>query len=316
MLTGISIGGAAPLTYSMLADLVPARKRPAIASVVIMALGIGIVAGQMLAGFMGPVYGWRVPFVIVTIPNLMVAVLFLLTTKEPKRGQFDEQKVAPQENIRSVEVFTNLLKIPTNRILLIQGMLGTLPWAMIFVFLNDYLAQDCGMGVKTATLLLGVLGLSSLLGIGCGGLLGTKLYARSPHLLPWGCLLPTALAPWPLLFLLNPGIESLWIKVILAVLTGFLGSCAVPNLRAILLEINLSSNRGSMTALMTLADDLGKGLGASLIAAMAIFLGREFCFYGCALAWFGCAGTMFFLLKSFVVDLGEDPDLFRQGETV
>lgn len=45
---------------------------------------------QALAGAIGPATNWRVPFVVVAAPSLMVALVMLLTTREPPRGAFEE----------------------------------------------------------------------------------------------------------------------------------------------------------------------------------------------------------------------------------
>ena len=49
-------------------------------------MGFGIAFGQMLAGFVGPAHGWRLPFVIVSIPAFICALLMLTTLTEPARG--------------------------------------------------------------------------------------------------------------------------------------------------------------------------------------------------------------------------------------
>jgi hypothetical protein len=45
-----------------------------------------------------------------------------------------------------------LVRIPTNILIIGQGLFGCLPWGMLLTFLNDYLAQNKGLGVSTATL--------------------------------------------------------------------------------------------------------------------------------------------------------------------
>ena len=62
-----------------------AEERNAIAAVVSTATGIGVAIGQSLAGFLGPTYGWRLPFLIVSIPAFLCGFV-LLFTPEPKRG--------------------------------------------------------------------------------------------------------------------------------------------------------------------------------------------------------------------------------------
>ena len=56
--------GAVPLILSILGDLFPVGHRSEVAVVPGMAMGVGQLVGQALAGFVGPTYGWCV---IVTI---------------------------------------------------------------------------------------------------------------------------------------------------------------------------------------------------------------------------------------------------------
>jgi hypothetical protein len=49
-------------------------------------MGFGVGLGQLIAGLLGPYYGWRLPFMIVALPALVIVLLFALTTSEPKRG--------------------------------------------------------------------------------------------------------------------------------------------------------------------------------------------------------------------------------------
>ena len=59
ILTGISIGGASPVVYSMLGDLYQAEERVMALTWVTVASTFGISAGQLIAGLMGPDVGWR-----------------------------------------------------------------------------------------------------------------------------------------------------------------------------------------------------------------------------------------------------------------
>lgn len=43
-------------------------------------------ATQMVAGLLGPATSWRLPFLVMAAPTLALAVLLLLTVKEPPRG--------------------------------------------------------------------------------------------------------------------------------------------------------------------------------------------------------------------------------------
>ena len=45
------------------------------ASVISIGAGAGLLAGQALAGFMGPTVGWRYPFLVVSLPSMAFAAL-------------------------------------------------------------------------------------------------------------------------------------------------------------------------------------------------------------------------------------------------
>lgn len=86
LLTGISIGGCLPLIFSLLSDMYEHEQRSLVSAVVQVAVGMGIAAGQGVAGYIGPWLGWRWPFVIVAIPAILCAGLMYATTEEPERG--------------------------------------------------------------------------------------------------------------------------------------------------------------------------------------------------------------------------------------
>src|SRR5664280_1051717 len=101
--TGIAIGGALPLTYSLIGDYFSRNTRAAAVGYISLAQGLGIAFGQLLAGAIGPEHGWRLPFIIVGIPNFILIILFALTVKEPLLGKAEDSL---QELIESGKVYT------------------------------------------------------------------------------------------------------------------------------------------------------------------------------------------------------------------
>lgn len=88
-ITGFSVGGAVPLIYSILGDLFAAEDRHVVSALVSFGTGAGIAVGQAIAGYLGPAYGWRLPFLIVAIPALVTASLVLFTVPDPPRGAME-----------------------------------------------------------------------------------------------------------------------------------------------------------------------------------------------------------------------------------
>ena len=92
-LTGFSVGGALPLLSSVLGDWYKPEERSAVMASVGIGTGVGIALGQGIAGFFGPTYGWRLPFLLVSIPALVVAVLVMTTVVDPVRGGSDKEAI-------------------------------------------------------------------------------------------------------------------------------------------------------------------------------------------------------------------------------
>lgn len=95
-LTGVSVGGSLPIVYSVLGDLYKAEQRNAVAALASTATGVGVAIGQSLAGFLGPTFGWRLPFLIVSAPAFLCGFI-LLFTPEPQRGRKERAVLYMQE---------------------------------------------------------------------------------------------------------------------------------------------------------------------------------------------------------------------------
>jgi len=88
--TGIGIGGAVPVIFSVLSDLFPDKHRIKINTLVGVSMSAGVSCGQLLAGTIGPTLGWRMPFLLVSLPAFVCVIVIQLTVRDPKRGDQEE----------------------------------------------------------------------------------------------------------------------------------------------------------------------------------------------------------------------------------
>ena len=82
---GIGEAGCSPPAISMISDYVPAEKRGGALSLYSMGVPAGIVIGFLAGGYLREIIGWRMAFVVVGLPGILVAALLLLTVREPPR---------------------------------------------------------------------------------------------------------------------------------------------------------------------------------------------------------------------------------------
>jgi len=265
---------------------------------------MGIAAGQFLAGFLGPVYGWRLPFIVVALPNFLLILLFLFTVKEPARGRTEDNL---RDLIEKGKVYTakinwseykSIFKVKSNIILFLQGIPGSVPWGVFLIYLNDFYAQEKGFSVQIATIIIMAAGAGILIGGLVGGLIGNKIYNINPKFQPLLCGATTLLGIIPMAFLLNYpsqiGVQDpgFIIPMVVAFITGILIIITSPNAYAILLNVNAPETRGSVMALFNLTNDLGKGIGPVVISALILAFGRLLAFNIANLFWIIC-GLMF-----------------------
>ncbi len=303
-LTGIAIGGALPLTYSLIGDYFSHRHRATAAAWITLAQALGIAAGQFLAGFIGPDYGWRLPFIIVALPNFLFILLFLFTVKEPARGGSEDNL---RDLIEKGKVYTakinwsqykSIFKIKSNIILFLQGIPGCVPWGVFLIYLNDFYAQDKGFTVQVATLIIMATGAGILVGGLVGGLIGDKIYNVNPKFQPLLCGATTLLGIIPMAFLLNYpsqiGVHNpdSIIPLVVGFITGIFIRIATPNTYAMLLNVNAPETRGSVMALFNLTNDLGLGIGPVVISLLIMAFGRLLAFNIANLFWIIC-GIMY-----------------------
>ena len=121
---------------------------------------------------------------------------------------------------------------------------------------------------------------------------GQLLYNRSPRLPATLMLLAGAAGVLPLWLLIRapPHAWSLSGASACASVGGFLATQTGPNVRSTLVNVTQSEQRGLAFAAFALADDLGKGFGPVVIAALVARLGRERAFAYAMLGWLPCAG--------------------------
>lgn len=81
--------GSAPAIQSLIIDLFPASRRATMLGIFQAAMGVGIGAGYFLGGWLNTAFDWRTAFVVVSLPGVLLAVIMMLTVREPPRGLSD-----------------------------------------------------------------------------------------------------------------------------------------------------------------------------------------------------------------------------------
>jgi predicted MFS family arabinose efflux permease len=180
---GVAFGGAGGYVpaFSMLADYFERSERPRAVAIYGLGSPLSIVGGYWLAGWLNELYGWRVMFLLLAAPGLLLAAVVRLTLREPREslGSTPSDRLSPtgtgQSELSLWNVGRTLFVNATFRhLLLCMSVLffficGILQWQPTF-FIRSYGLTSAKIGAWFA-LLYGV-------GGGLGSYLGGELASR------------------------------------------------------------------------------------------------------------------------------------------
>ena len=305
ILTGIGVGVSFPTIFSMIGDMYDEEHRASVVAWVTTAMGIGQIIGMVLSGYLGPTFGWRLPFLLIAIPNLVILFLFHILVPEPERGATEESVKDLVEHgyhyTKTIQLsdYIHLFKIRTNLYLFIQGILGTIPWGAIPLFLVKFLNENRGMTIEDATTTFLLFGAGNIAGTILGGIWGGQLMKRKPAWLPQFCAITTVLGALLTLvmFIFIPG-KNLMAILAVGFLASFLVSITGPNMRTMLLDTNVPENRGAIFSIFNLTDSVGTGIGKYFAGVLSVGFGLSLAINVSTLIWIPCA--IFLWICSFV----------------
>lgn len=211
---GVAVGeaGCTPPANSIITDYYPPKSRANAIGIYSMGVTIGGVLAQLfggaLAGLQGPdfgnflaslglgglfsginwaeVEGWRLVFVIVGGPGVLIALLLWFTTKEPPRGYSDPKEATPVEKAGFFEAFKEFGTKPTFWTLSLGAAFVAFVGYGLVAFQAPFLMRVHGVSVSQAAIQYGApLAAVAAFGTFLGGFLSEKFSPRFPAIVAW-----------------------------------------------------------------------------------------------------------------------------------
>lgn len=269
VLTGIGVGVVFPLAFSIVSDLYKEEERGKATSIVASSLSLGVLLGVIISSLVYEFTGnFRLPFIVVSVPNWFLALIYLIFIPDVKRGAsekgIEELIKAGYLYPRTINIrdYINLVKIKTNFLLFLQGVAGTIPWGAIPYFLIAFLVGKRNLTQGEATLIYFLFGVGNLLGIILGGFIGGFLYRIKPRYTPLFCSVSTfigAVLAYIVFAYIPP--KAFLEFAIVGTLASFFSSLTGPNVKMMLMNVNVPENRSSIFSIFNLTDSVGTGFG-------------------------------------------------------
>ena len=188
--SGAGLGCVLPVGYSIISDAIPAEERSGWFGTLAILSSISNGAGQGLSSFLGPIFSWRFPFLLLAVISILV-IIILFFVKIPRRGAGEDELLDLVEldleySYRiSKEDLGTILRKKTNIYLIIQGFFSVIPGTVLVYFITSMLITDFfneipnEIQLQTATIFAGMIGIGYILGNAVFSRLGDILFRKN-----------------------------------------------------------------------------------------------------------------------------------------
>lgn len=204
VMTGVGEAGTGPASQSIITDLFPPEARGRAQAAYAVGVNIGIMVAFLAGGWLAHRFGWRVAFIAIGLPGLLLAPFFFMRGREPERRDPGAAEAAPS----MMACLRFLQGQRAYRWLVIGSGLSAFAGYGVATFVPAFLMRSHGLDTQQVGMIFAI-----ILGVGGGlctygsgvlvdwfGRRDVRWYMRVPII---GILL--ALPFWPL-FLLAPNI--------------------------------------------------------------------------------------------------------------
>lgn len=165
LLTRMGLGageaGCNPAAISLITDYAPRTKQPGVFALLALGMFLGSTLGLIFGGWLGVSIGWRLTFVVLAIPGILLAIIIAVTLHEPTRTG------APEQPTPSFSVmFRTLLSNRTYRWIVVYYTANGFGTISLIQWLPTFYSRVHLMGLGHVGLYLGI-------ATGAGATLGT-----------------------------------------------------------------------------------------------------------------------------------------------
>jgi MFS family permease len=201
---GFGEAGLSPPSHSLISDYFEPKKRATALSIYSFGIPLGTMIGAVVGGYLAQNFSWRIAFMIVGLPGVIIALLIKLIIKEPARGHSEpvsEHPVSPEDLAPAAPAFSIAGEFKE-----LGAVAATLfgKWPVLNMvlgvtiasfgsygsgqFVPPYFTRTFGLNYAEVGLITGLVGgLSSGIGTLLGGFITDKMSKRSAR---WYSLTP------------------------------------------------------------------------------------------------------------------------------
>jgi MFS family permease len=181
---GIGEAGGSPPSLSIISDIFPPENRAGALGFYSMGVNIGILFGFLLGGWLNEFFGWRVAFMVVGAPGILLAIVVRMSLAEPVRG-IAERRVASDAVVPFRDVLALLWSRKSFRHMALGAALNAFAAYSSASWTASFMIRTHDMATGELGTWLALISGVGAIGVFLGGLIADKLSTRDKRWYTW-----------------------------------------------------------------------------------------------------------------------------------
>ena len=271
MRIGIAVGeaGCWPPAQSLIAEYFSRAERPQATAIYTMAGPLAVLLGYFGGGWLVEYFGWRMTFIVMGTPGVLLAILVKLTLREPRLAK-GKPEVVEQPSFQ--HVLSTLGKQQTFRCIVIAFCAAYFFGAGIVLWMPTFFMRSHGMEVgEVGTWFALTWGGFGFLGTYLGGVLASRYAAGKEALQMRGCALVFVVSSllYPMFFLASNKYQAIALMAALAFVFALVNGPVFSSIQSLVSDRMRSM---AIALIFLLANLIGYGMGPLAVGALSDLL--------------------------------------------
>ena len=172
--TATGEAGCTPTGHSIISDYFAPEKRPIALSIFGSGAAMGSMTGLVAGGILAAKFGWRMSFVLVGLPGVLVAIV-VATVLTETRTSADAKKASQSSGVSYTRTAVSLMKNPVFQVLVLVAGIGSMHAVGVASWVAPLAMRKFGLPVRTVGMFFGFTsGISGIVGMLFGGFITAR----------------------------------------------------------------------------------------------------------------------------------------------